>query len=128
MNRVPDCFLQIMTLAGFVVVCQLVPCAGYNGIRFLARRRFRNDGIAVERAALQNKIARRSDEIQFGCRERRGLPPFVYRPFVLVRKRPVVALEGVLNRSKACEDADQMKTEGVAEEFSRKQVIEPPLR
>src|SRR5262249_34556778 len=58
-----------MTLTGPVVVCQLVTGPGYLYVRSLACRRFRNDGIAFKAAALQNQIARLSDEIQFGCRQ-----------------------------------------------------------
>src|SRR5262249_17365767 len=52
----------------------------------VAISKIRSDGIAFEAAALQNQIARRSDEMQFGCRERRGLPPILDDPLVLVRK------------------------------------------
>jgi hypothetical protein len=71
-------------------------------VRSLARRRFQNDGIARERPALQNEIARRSDEMQFGCRERRGSPPFLDDSLVLVRKRTVVVHERVLAEAAGC--------------------------
>src|SRR5215472_2050613 len=117
-----------MTLTGLVVVCQLVTGPGYHYVRFLACRRFRNDGIAFKAAALQNQIARRSDEMQFGCRDRRGLQPILDDSLVLVGKRTVVVHKRVLNSPKAREDANQIKAEGVAEELLSKQLIEAPLR
>src|SRR5262245_49695655 len=102
-----------MTLTGLVVICQLVPGPGYLYVRFLACRRFRDDGIAFKAAALQKQIARLSDEIQFGYRERRGLQPILDDSLVLVRKRTVVVHKRVLNSSKAREDANQIKTKGV---------------
>lgn len=117
-----------MTLTGLVVVCQLVTGPGYHYVRFLACRRFRNDGIAFKAAALQNQIARLSDEIQFGCRERRGLQPILDDSLVLVGKRTVVVHKRVLNSPKAREDANHIKAEGVAEELLSKQLIEAPLR
>src|SRR5215472_12905290 len=119
-----------MTVTGLVVVCQLVTGSGYLWVRFLARRRFSNDGIASEAGGLQNQIARRFDEIQFGCRcrERRSLQPILDDPLVFVRKHTVVVHKRVLNSSKAREDANQIKAEGVAEELLSKQLIEAPLR
>src|SRR5262249_4259717 len=117
-----------MTLTGLVVVCQLVTGPGYHYVRFLACRRFRNDGIAFKAAALQNQIARRSDEMQLGCRERRGLQPILDDSLVLVGKRTVVVHKRVLNSPKAREDANHINAEGVAEDFLSNQLIDPPLR
>jgi len=59
---------------------------------------------------------------------RRGLPPILDSSLVLGRKRTVVVEKRVLNSSKARQDTNQIKAEGLAEELLCKQLIEAPLR
>jgi hypothetical protein len=75
---------------------------------------FRTRERAVE--DFQIEVAPTKLQLLNACASRKPLPASVVVP-----KR-------VLNSSKAGEDANQIKAEGVAEEFFHKQLSEPPLR
>jgi hypothetical protein len=86
------------------------------------------DAYASNAPALSIKSSGRFDELQFRYRFWRSLfPPLIDDALVVFGECCIVLLERMLNRSQACQNADQMEAESVATELPRDQLIEAPL-